>query len=290
MNKQIRLGEKYLGKLNLDSPGTKQRIGKGKILTHISLFSGCGGMDVGMSNAGIHSRVMVEWDKSCCNTLRTNFAWEELKKRTKEDGSPQWKYKSQMKKSISWYHYPEPVIMERDITKVSTKEILEAAKLQIGECSVISGGFPCQGFSLAGERNIGDKRNELYEEFVRIVDEAKPARFIGENVPGLVSMAKGEIMQKICEDFANCGYDISWDILNAADYGVPQHRKRVILIGSRIDAMKFDGDRTSFHLGAAPGEILHPHIFYERLKRWKAKELLKKIEEDPRCSFKEKKK
>ncbi|KKK89296.1 hypothetical protein LCGC14_2734510, partial [marine sediment metagenome] len=201
-----------------------------------------------------------------------------------------WKNKKEMRKDIKWYHTPEPVIIEKDIRKTTTKEILEAARLQIGECSIISGGFPCQGFSLAGERVREDLRNFLYKEFVRVVDEAKPVFIIGENVPGIVSMGKGEVIQQICEDFANCGYDITWDILNAADYGVPQHRLRVFLIGKRIDLMRFDGkNRPSLHIGAMPGEIRHPYLFYERIKRWKRKDFLKKLEENPQVKFLEKK-
>ncbi len=313
MDKQTNIGEKYLGKLDLDSPDIKKRLGKGKNLTHISLFTGIGGFDIGFARAGIKTRAMVEWDKDCCKTLRVNFHWEKLRERRhghyiNKDGTPigkegaingkvkwieddlVWKNKTEMKKDIKWYHTPEPVILERDITKLTTKEILESARLQVGECSIISGGFPCQGFSLAGRRVKEDPRNFLYKEFVRVVDEAKPAMFIGENVPGIVSMGKGEVMQQICEDFANCGYDITWDILNAADYGVPQHRLRVILIGQRIDLMRFDGkNRPSLHIGAMPGEIRHPYLFYERIKRWKRKDFLKQLEGNPQFKFHEKK-
>jgi len=331
--------EKYLGKLDLGSPDVKQRLGKGPTLTHISLFSGCGGLDLGFAHAGIQTRVMIERDKSCCETLRHNFLWEYLKDRrhghyVNKDGSPLkgpaytgkvkwiedelvWKnkreflkegrdYKKKIKKmkkegkEISyqlqmasppalWYYEPEPVILERDICEVSTKEILEAGKLQVGECSIVSGGFPCQGFSLAGKRVRDDPRNFLYREFVRIVDEAKPAMIMGENVPGIVSMGKGEVIQQICKDFANCGYDIAWDILDAANYGVPQHRERVILIGKRIDMMSFNGKkRPSFRIGAIPGKITHPYLLKERLKRWKNKELLEEMEKDPQIEFMEK--
>jgi len=330
MEKQIRIGEKYLGKLELDSPELKQRLGKGKVTTHISLFSGAGGLDLGFSKAGIETRVMVEWDKSCCETLRENWHWKRLKKRshwhyetkegkvykgsiftgnkTKEgeklkyvEDKLRWKNKKEFlqeakdyekelerrKKSnkkrdddyqfamqeppATWYHEREPVIIQKDIKEVTTKELLNAAGLEIGECSIISGGFPCQGFSTAGKRVIDDPRNFLYKEFVRIVDEAKPMMIMGENVPGIVSMGKGEVMKQICQDFANCGYDITWDILNAADYGVPQIRKRVILIGKRIDLLSFNEGRPSYHLGAMPGKITHPELFYKRLKRWKKK-------------------
>ena len=301
--------EKYLGKLDLDNPDVKQRLGKGKNLTHISLFTGIGGFDIGFAKAGIKTRVMVEWDKSCCETLRCNFFWEELKKRTDGKGKFLWKdkkdflkkvrksrkskkefYKTSQYEAPEWYHEPEPVIIQKDIRETTTEEILKAGKLEIGECSIISGGFPCQGFSLAGERVRDDPRNFLYKEFVRVVNEAKPAIIIGENVPGIVSMGKGEVIQQICEDFANCGYDVTWDILNAADYGVPQHRLRVFLIGKRIDLMRFDGkNRSSLHIGAMPGKIRHPYLFYERIKRWKRKDFLKKLENNPQIEFMEKK-
>ncbi len=281
---------KFLERLNVENDETlKERLGKGKVLTHISLFAGIGGFDIGFAQVGIKTKVMVEFDKHCCKTLRANFYWEELRKRTKQNGSPEFKNKKEMRKKISWYHYPEPVIIEKDIKDVTTKEILEAAKLEIGQCTIISGGFPCQGFSLAGRRVINDSRNTLYKEFVRIVDEAKPVFIIAENVPGIVSLGKGVVIKQICEDFANCGYDIVWKILNAADYGVPQHRKRVFLIGKRIDMFKLDVEgKQSYHIGAYPGEIRHPYLLKERLKRWKNKDLLEEMEKDPQISFMEK--
>ena len=217
--RQINMQEpEFIGKYNFDDDeALSDRMGKGKVKTHISLFTGCGGLDVGMSQAGFESRVMIEFDKSCCETLRANFTWEELKKRRKGhyvnlDGTDingpsaiigkckwvkddlTWNTKEDMKKDIDWYHDNEPVIFERDIKTVTTKDILKAAKLEVGQCSVISGGFPCQGFSLAGKRRVDDPRNALYQEFVRIVRESKPAMIIGENVPGLVSMEKGDII------------------------------------------------------------------------------------------------
>ena len=254
---------KYLGRI--EESQVNQRIGKGKIMTHISLFTGIGGFDIGFANAGIQTRVMIEFEKNCCQTLRANFHWEGLKERKKEDGSPLWKNKREMKKEIGWYHEPEPIIIEKDIKEVTKEEILKAAKLGVGECSIISGGFPCQGFSLAGKRMIEDPRNALYREFVRIVDEIKPVFIIGENVPGLASIAKGEIMKQICEDFANCGYDITWKILNAADYGVPQNRKRIFIIGKRIDMLRFpEKGNPAMHIAAYPGEIRHPDNWMEK--------------------------
>jgi DNA (cytosine-5)-methyltransferase 1 len=288
MDKQIHLGEKYLGKLDLDSEDIQQRIGKGPIKTHVSLFSGCGGLDLGFAEAGIQTRIMIEWEHSACETLRHNFLWKYLKERKDHEGKLCWNSKEEMKKQITWYHDEEPVIMERDICEVTSQEIMEKGNLKIGECSIISGGFPCQGFSLAGRRMMDDPRNKLYKQFVRITDDLKPASIMGENVQGIVSMGKGEVIQQICEDFANLGYNITWDLLDAANYGVPQHRVRMILIGFRVDAMKFEGERPSFHIAATPGTIQHPSFFKERIKRWKNKSLLERIEKDPRCRFRTK--
>jgi len=234
-----------------------------RTLTHISLFTGCGGFDLGMSMAGFESRVMVEWDKACCETLRANWHWKELKKRTDGKGNPLWKSPDEI--NLPHYHKREPVILQEDITKLSTEKILEAADLKVGEATVVTGGPPCQGFSTAGKRMIDDPRNILFKEFVRVVREALPKFFIFENVPGLVSMAKGEIIKQICEEFANCGYDVSWRLLNAANYGVPQRRIRVIIIGKRIDLMYFpERGNPQLHMGAIPGEVDHPENFRKK--------------------------
>lgn len=240
---------------------------RNKELTHISLFTGIGGFDLGFSKAGFKTRVMVEYNKDCCKTLRANWFWEELRNRKDHKGRNVWRTKKKMKRSITWYHEPEPVILEKDITKLTTKEILEAGNLQVGETTIISGGPPCQGFSTSGKRMINDPRNKLFKEFVRVVAEALPKKFIFENVPGLVSIAKGEIMKQICEEFANAGYNITWKLLNAADYGVPQHRIRVIMIGERVDFMKVtESGRIQIYMGAHPGRIHHPENFRKKHK------------------------
>src|SRR5690606_1701428 len=102
----------------------------------------------------------------------------------------------------------------RDITTLPTAEILKAASLRIGECGVVTGGFPCQGFSLANmNRRLDDPRNRLYLECVRVVREALPRTFVFENVPGLASMDAGRVVKRICQDFADVGYDVQWDVL-----------------------------------------------------------------------------
>ena len=100
------------------------------------------------------------------------------------------------------------------------------------------GGFPCQGFSLSGPRRIDDSRNILYKEYVRILKAKMPQAFVGENVKGILTMGEGKIIEAIFEAFHECGYKIAYRLLNAADYGVPQDRERVIIVGLRED-LKF---------------------------------------------------
>lgn len=100
---------------------------------------------------------------------------------------------------------------------------------------VILGGFPCQGFSLSGPRKIDDSRNVLYKHYVKLVSQNKPKAFIGENVKGLLTMGEGKIIDAIVADFAECGYDVYCKLLNAKNFGVPQDRERVIIVGFRQD-------------------------------------------------------
>ena len=261
----------YIGTKSIDEVMRRKNT-----LTHISLFTGIGGFDLGFAGCGIETRAMVEFSPQCCETLRANWLWEELKKRqtvkTTRNGStasfPTWKTKEEMKKDITWYHDREPVILERDIRTLSTKEILEAADLAVGECFVVSGGPPCQGFSTANiNRCIDDPRNFLFKEFVRVIREALPRTLIMENVPGMVSTTKGKVIREICKEFADCGYNISWNILDAVYYGVPQYRMRIILIGKRIDFLHFpEVGNPRLHMGAAPGKIAHPKWFVDKYK------------------------
>jgi len=114
-----------------------------------------------------------------------------------------------------------------DITKIDFKDIPNS--------EIITGGFPCQGFSLAGPRKIDDKRNVLYRYFVKLVEEKNPLCFVAENVKGILTLGDGTIIEAIIEDFSEKGYSVFPNLVNAADYGVPQDRWRVILLGFRKD-------------------------------------------------------
>ena len=114
-----------------------------------------------------------------------------------------------------------------DISKIDMSEIPVS--------DVILGGFPCQGFSLSGPRKIDDTRNVLYKYYVKLVQQNQPLAFIGENVKGLLTMGGGQVIDAIIEDFSGCGYDVFYKLVNARNYGVPQDRERVIIVGFRKD-------------------------------------------------------
>lgn len=114
-----------------------------------------------------------------------------------------------------------------DVAKIDASDIPDA--------DIMLGGFPCQGFSLSGPRKIDDSRNVLYKHYVRILKAKQPLAFIGENVKGLLTMGNGAIIDAIIADFAGCGYNVFYKMLNAKDYGVPEDRERVIIVGFRKD-------------------------------------------------------
>lgn len=118
-------------------------------------------------------------------------------------------------------------IVCEDISKI------DMSKIPVSD--VILGGFPCQGFSLSGPRRIDDSRNVLYKHYVELVKQNQPKAFIGENVKGLLTMGGGQIIEAIIDEFSECGYDVYYKLLNAKNYGVPQNRERVIIVGFRKD-------------------------------------------------------
>lgn len=122
-------------------------------------------------------------------------------------------------------NHPETYVERGDIRNVKS----------FPKADMVVGGYPCQGFSLAGNRLVTDERNYLYREFVRCLRQSKPKFFIAENVKGLLTMAGGQIIQAMIQDFKNEGYNVSHHLVNAKDYGVPQDRERVIIVGVRED-------------------------------------------------------
>ena len=171
----------------------------------VDLFAGCGGLSEGFIQNGFNLLAANEIDK---NIIKTNILNHS-------------KYASEDKFILG------------DITSDETKQrIYDACEGR--QVDVILGGPPCQGFSYAGWRDPEDKRNQLFRDFVDIVTTLKPKFFVMENVSGILTMRKGEAIKEIIHAFANTGYYVNNPLkLTAADFGVPQKRKRVILIGCR---------------------------------------------------------
>ncbi len=169
--------------------------------TVVDLFAGAGGMTEGLRKAGFKSVLANEYDPMAAQTFMVN--------------------------------HPSVPMIVKDIRELSIDEILEKSGVGAGELSLVAGGPPCQGFSLAGPRLGSDPRNQMFKEFLRIVDGLKPELFLFENVAGILSMAKGTALNAILSEFEGIGYACQYKLLNAADYGVPQARPRFILIGSR---------------------------------------------------------
>lgn len=173
-------------------------------MTFVDLFAGAGGMSKGFVDCGFEPIAAVDFNKAACGTHRKNFDCE---------------------------------VIEGDITLYETKERLyEVAtqKLNGRTLDILHSSCPCQGFSLSGRRLIDDPRNRLYKEVVEIIGRLQPKYITMENVQGITSMQGGEVERQIIEDLENLGYEVDTAILNAADYGVPQLRKRWILIGNRV--------------------------------------------------------
>lgn len=164
----------------------------------VSLFAGCGGLDLGLIQSGHKIVLATDFDKDCKLTYDKNF--------------------------------DHPLLI-KDVKKLKGSEL--------PEYDLLTGGFPCQGFSVANKyRDVKDERNELYLEIVRLLNETNPKYFLAENVPGILSLGKGEVVKQIMKEFSEIGidegspgYEVHKYKLNAADYGVPQGRKRVIFLG-----------------------------------------------------------
>lgn len=168
----------------------------------IDLFAGCGGLSKGFQDAGFNIIVGVDNDQAALNTFARNH----------EGAKP----------------------MNADLSKQETfDEIIRIA----GDRSidVIIAGPPCQGFSLTGPRNFDDERNKLYLAVIEMVKQYKPKGFIIENVPGMATLYDGQIKDEILKRFKKLGYNIDCKILCAADYGVPQKRRRLVFMGIRKD-------------------------------------------------------
>ena len=172
----------------------------------ISLFSGCGGLDLGFEKAGFNIPVANEFDKKIYETFKVN--------------------------------HPNTHLIEGDVRQVNREDI--APFLNNSQVDGIIGGPPCQSWSEAGSlRGIEDARGQLFFDYIRILKEFKPKFFLAENVSGMLANRHNEAVQNILKMFEEAGYDVSLTLVNAKDYGVAEERKRVFYIGFRKD-LKID--------------------------------------------------
>jgi len=169
-----------------------------KNLRVVSLFAGAGGLDLGIKNAG-HTLVWAnDFDPDSCDTYSKNIG-----------------------------------------THIHCGDIADVASSELPAYDLLVGGFPCQGFSRANIHRVdGDKRNDLYLHVIRMLRDTKPSFFLLENVRGILTLNKGRDFSEIISALEESGYVVQYKVLNAADYGVPQNRVRVIIAGVREDISK----------------------------------------------------
>lgn len=138
-----------------------------------------------------------------------------------------------MAKAYSLNH-PNTKVYTEDIKDFNFKKIQKDLSIKSGEIDIIVGGPPCQAYSTIGKRLIDDPKGKLFQEYYRVLKEFNPKLFLFENVKGLLSMQDGELLETIMDLFKSLGYKVQYKILNSADYGAPQLRERVIMIGSKL--------------------------------------------------------
>jgi DNA (cytosine-5)-methyltransferase 1 len=205
-------------------------------LSAISLFSGAGGLDLGVERAGYRVLAAVEYDTDAAATLRANF--------------------------------PHSEVLERDIRTIETRELLKAAGLRVGEADLLIGGPPCTPFSKSGnwleyKRTGKDTNADLLDHYLRILSEAKPRSFLLENVFGLAYRNHNAFwLKRLLSMFRELGYQVDHRVLLAADYGVPQRRQRLFILGSKDATPDFP---TPTHSGPHEtrrgwDESLVPHV------------------------------
>lgn len=167
-------------------------------LNAIDLFCGCGGLSNGLEAAGIDIMLGVDHDEAALTTFKNN-------------------------------HKNSKILKADLFSKEFLKEVED--KISTSEIDLIVAGPPCQGFSLTGPRNFDDKRNQLYLSVIESIKYFHPKYFLIENVPGMAALYKGQIKDEIIKRLTSLGYNVNTKILCAADYGVPQMRKRLFFVG-----------------------------------------------------------
>lgn len=165
----------------------------------VDLFSGAGGLSHGLEQAGFRSVLAVDFDKNAVASYQRN--------------------------------HPSTKVICGDVAAITADEVFDACGGR--ELDLLTGGPSCQGYSTHGKRKEDDPRNFLFEHFIRLVGEVRPKWVLMENVTGLLAFRGGHFKNLITESFASVGYDISSQVLVAADYGVPQLRRRIFFLGTR---------------------------------------------------------
>lgn len=168
----------------------------------IELFAGCGGLSTGFLDAGLHIAAGFEWDARAVDAYHYNHA------------------------------YRGSVGVRYDLSDAKGSDLLHAARLR--KVDFVIGGPPCQPFSIVGKRQgTRDERASLLDHYVRLVRELRPAAFLLENVPNLASIDDGQILKRLLQRLRRIGYGVRWEVVRASDFGVPQMRKRLVMLGLR---------------------------------------------------------
>ena len=169
-----------------------------KKYTVLDLFCGCGGLSKGFEMAGYHILLGVDFNAPALKTYEANHKGSKT--------------------------------LCSDLSSLETFQTIDSL-VEDNNVDVIIGGPPCQGFSLTGPRNFEDERNKLYLAMIEAIKRYKPKAFVIENVPGMATLYKGEVKKEIIKRLTAMGYEVNCQILCAADYGVPQMRKRLVFVG-----------------------------------------------------------
>lgn len=199
----------------------------------VSLFSGAGGLDLGLEQAGFETLAQVEVDRDCVATLEANHA----------------------------RHRRKPLLLAKGIDDIDASELLRTIGLKKGELDLLAGGPPCQAFTTTGRRRaLSDERGSVVRDYLRILESLRPRYFLMENVTGFLSAAlshrplaergkdhlplmpqemKGSVLKWFLGELLSAGYTVTWGVLDAVDFGVPQFRQRAFLIGTRSDRPVF---------------------------------------------------
>jgi len=215
-----------------------------KEYTVVELFAGAGGLALGLELAGFKTKAVVEIDKWAAATLKKN--------------RPNW------------------LVIQKDIKEVVKQGMLSYLGEE-NEIDLLSGGYPCQSFSYAGNKlGLEDTRGTLFYEYAELLKELKPKMFLAENVKGLTSHDKGKTLQVMLDVFEEVGYHVDYKVLNSLDYNVAQKRHRIVIIGTRKDIR---------------AEINEDYVFPEPSnKHLTLKDILKDVPKSPCANYNEKKK